>query len=163
GSGLTIARLGRVLVSAGRVDEALELMRTGLAEAGDGMGGVARAELHGQLARALMLHNELDPSVVAADRALEAAAPLDLVGVIALIRLGAVMRIDAGQWDEALTDVAAAEEDPMPPDMQVSMTHVRALIGALRGDTAGVERLLSKTDTLLVDISNPTYLAVQRV
>src|SRR5439155_23565936 len=82
-AGLTIARLGRVLVSAGRVDEALELMRAGLAEAGEDMGGIARAELHGQLARALMLHDEHGPSIVAADRALEAAAPLDLVGVIA--------------------------------------------------------------------------------
>ncbi len=85
------AQLGRMLVSWGRVEPAIAHLEDAIqiADASD----EAMADLWGQLARARMLHNEHEQAIADADRALAAAAKVDVVPVIAdaLITKGTAM------------------------------------------------------------------------
>ncbi len=84
-------QLGRTLITSGHVEPAIELL-----EGAIGAGGASdavTAELWGQLARARMLHDELEQAIADADRALAAAAKTDIIPVIAdaLITKGTAM------------------------------------------------------------------------
>ncbi len=91
GAASASAQLGRTLVTWGRVEPAIEHLENAI-QAG-GASDEATAELWGQLARARMLHNEIERAVADADRALVAAAKVDIVPVIAdaLITKGTAM------------------------------------------------------------------------
>jgi len=81
-----IARLGDVMVGSLRRDAAVRLLEAAANELIGPEGtaaGPGAVELLGQLSRAYFLHDEPQRAIAAADRALEAAERLDLVGIVA--------------------------------------------------------------------------------
>jgi tetratricopeptide (TPR) repeat protein len=80
---LATAHVGSVLLLQSRVEEAISALEAALEALGDATATPAVPEVTAQLARAYAFHGEGRPSLSYVEKALETAAPLDLVEVIA--------------------------------------------------------------------------------
>jgi class 3 adenylate cyclase/tetratricopeptide (TPR) repeat protein len=136
--------LARVYSSSGRVENAMAIMREALSAGRAAISPGAAADLHAQLARALMLHNERDASIEEADLALAVASDLDLVPIIAdvLVTKGTDL-IDSVRVREGVAIMYGALElarsKGLPP-IEFRATNNLA-VGLLADDPLGAHRV----------------------
>ncbi len=111
GEAAATAGLGRALLTAYRVDQALDLLASASQAFGDMVDEPAVVRLNSQLARAYFLDDEPARSISAADGVLEAAERADLVDIVAdalVTRGSALARV--GRRYEGIGAVEAAQK-----------------------------------------------------
>ena len=104
------AALAEALLDGYRTEAALAVLEPAAAEFPDPSADPAVVTLHGQLARAWFLHDDYRRSIEVADRVLEAAEALDLVGIVAdtLITRGSALA-SIGRGYEGLGAIEAGQ------------------------------------------------------
>ena len=104
------AALGRVLIGARRLDDALALLEPAASELADLFPDPATVALQGQLARGYFLHGEDRRAIEVADRVLEAAERADLLEILAdaLVTKGSAL-VDLGRLHEGMGVIEIGE------------------------------------------------------
>jgi predicted ATPase len=122
---LATAHLGSVLLRQSRVEEAISALEAALEALGEATANPPVPEVTAQLARAYAFHGEGQKSLSYVERALEAAAPLDLVEVIAdaLITRGLALTL-LGREQEGLAVTEGALS--LAQRHGLSVTEIRA-------------------------------------
>jgi class 3 adenylate cyclase/tetratricopeptide (TPR) repeat protein len=97
------AQLGRILIDAGHLPRAIEVMRNALDRAKASATAPMTARLLATLSRAYMRSNDAEPAIAAADAALDLAEPLNLDQVVAeaFVNKGSALQMGRGRRREA--------------------------------------------------------------